>query len=134
MSGSGSCPECDIPLRRTNFRLQLFEDAIIDKEVDIRRRILKAGSRIRIWKFVFRDPEILVPIQTLLCNGFGALPWTLPYSMYTRTYFYIADLAILPLIVMTLSGTGRYGCKPEINRIRPVPQQCRKWTRSGTAF
>jgi CDK-activating kinase assembly factor MAT1 len=47
-SGSGSCPECDIPLRRTNFRLQLFEDAIIDKEVDIRRRILKAGSRIRI--------------------------------------------------------------------------------------
>ncbi len=55
MSGSGSCPECDIPLRRTNFRLQLFEDAIIDKEVEIRRRILKAGSRIRnpdlAWKF-----------------------------------------------------------------------------------
>ena len=41
VAGSGSCPECDIPLRRGNFRLQLFEDAIIDKEVDIRRRILK---------------------------------------------------------------------------------------------
>lgn len=41
VKGSGSCPECDIPLRRGNFRLQLFEDAIIDKEVDIRRRILK---------------------------------------------------------------------------------------------
>ena len=39
--GSGSCPECNIPLRRTNYRLQLFEDATIDKEVDIRRRILK---------------------------------------------------------------------------------------------
>jgi len=39
--GSGSCPECNVPLRRTNFRLQLFEDAIIDKEVDIRRRILR---------------------------------------------------------------------------------------------
>jgi len=41
VKGSGSCPECDIPLRRTNFRLQLFEDASIDKEVDIRRRILR---------------------------------------------------------------------------------------------
>jgi len=41
VKGSGSCPECDIPLRRTNFRLQLFEDAAIDKEVDIRRRILR---------------------------------------------------------------------------------------------
>jgi len=41
VKGSGSCPECNIPLRRGNFRLQLFEDASIDKEVDIRRRILK---------------------------------------------------------------------------------------------
>jgi len=41
VKGSGSCPECNIPLRRTNFRLQLFEDANIDKEVDIRRRILR---------------------------------------------------------------------------------------------
>lgn len=39
--GSGSCQECRIPLRRTDFRLQLFEDATIDKEVDIRRRILR---------------------------------------------------------------------------------------------
>jgi len=41
VKGSGSCPECNIPLRRANFRLQLFEDASVDKEVDIRRRILK---------------------------------------------------------------------------------------------
>jgi len=41
VKGSGSCPECGIPLRRANFRLQLFEDASVDKEVDIRRRILK---------------------------------------------------------------------------------------------
>lgn len=39
--GSGSCQECRTPLRRTDFRLQLFEDAKIDKEVDIRRRILR---------------------------------------------------------------------------------------------
>ena len=40
-TGSGSCPECGIALRRNNFRIQLFEDASIDKEVDIRKRILK---------------------------------------------------------------------------------------------
>ena len=40
-SGSGSCPECGIPLRRVNFRLQLFEDSFVDKEIEIRRRVLK---------------------------------------------------------------------------------------------
>ena len=45
--GSGSCPECNIPLRRTNFRLQLFEDANVDKEVDIRRRILKDFNKLQ---------------------------------------------------------------------------------------
>lgn len=39
--GSGSCPECNIPLRRINFRVQLFEDASVEKEVDIRKRILR---------------------------------------------------------------------------------------------
>ncbi|XP_074644070.1 CDK-activating kinase assembly factor MAT1-like [Tubulanus polymorphus] len=39
--GSGACPQCNVPLRRTNFRLQLFEDAYVEKEVDIRKRILK---------------------------------------------------------------------------------------------
>ena len=40
-AGSGACPECGIALRRSNYRYQLFEDANIDKEVDIRKRILK---------------------------------------------------------------------------------------------
>lgn len=40
-SGSGSCPDCGIPLRRSNFRIQLFEDAAVEKEVDIRKRVLK---------------------------------------------------------------------------------------------
>ena len=39
--GSGSCPECRIPLRRNNFRIQLFEDANVEKEVDIRKRVLR---------------------------------------------------------------------------------------------
>lgn len=41
LKGSGSCPDCRIPLRRNNFRVQLFEDASVEKEVDIRKRILR---------------------------------------------------------------------------------------------
>ena len=45
VKGSGACPECNVPLRRGNFRLQLFEDANIDKEIDIRRKILRDFSK-----------------------------------------------------------------------------------------
>ncbi|XP_014236476.1 CDK-activating kinase assembly factor MAT1 [Trichogramma pretiosum] len=41
LKGSGSCPDCHIPLRRVNFRVQLYEDAAVEKEVDIRKRILR---------------------------------------------------------------------------------------------
>lgn len=41
VKGSGSCPQCDVPLRRNQFRLQIFEDASVEKELDIRKRILK---------------------------------------------------------------------------------------------
>lgn len=41
LKGSGSCPECLVPLRRNNFRVQLFEDPMVEKEVDIRKRILR---------------------------------------------------------------------------------------------
>ncbi|XP_076684689.1 CDK-activating kinase assembly factor [Andrena cerasifolii] len=41
LKGSGSCPDCKIPLRRANFRVQLFEDPMVEKEVNIRKRILR---------------------------------------------------------------------------------------------
>lgn len=41
IKGSGACPDCGTALRRNNFRLQLFEDASVEKEVDIRKRILR---------------------------------------------------------------------------------------------
>lgn len=41
LKGAGACPECQVPLRRSNFRVQLFEDPMVEKEVDIRRRILR---------------------------------------------------------------------------------------------
>ncbi|XP_004923452.1 CDK-activating kinase assembly factor MAT1 [Bombyx mori] len=41
LKGSGSCPDCNIVLRRGNFRVQLFEDPMVEKEVDIRKRVLR---------------------------------------------------------------------------------------------
>ncbi|XP_075049632.1 CDK-activating kinase assembly factor MAT1 [Mixophyes fleayi] len=43
--GSGTCQECNTPLRKSNFRVQLFEDPTIDKEVEIRKRILKIYNK-----------------------------------------------------------------------------------------
>ncbi|KAE8586978.1 hypothetical protein XENTR_v10021825 [Xenopus tropicalis] len=43
--GSGSCQECNTPLRKSNFRVQLFEDPTIDKEVEIRKKILKIYNK-----------------------------------------------------------------------------------------
>ncbi|XP_072283857.1 CDK-activating kinase assembly factor MAT1 [Pyxicephalus adspersus] len=43
--GSGTCQECNTPLRKSNFRIQLFEDPTIDKEVEIRKKILKIYNK-----------------------------------------------------------------------------------------
>ncbi|OCT64896.1 hypothetical protein XELAEV_18041134mg [Xenopus laevis] len=43
--GSGSCQECNTPLRKNNFKVQLFEDPTIDKEVEIRKKILKMYNK-----------------------------------------------------------------------------------------
>lgn len=41
VKGSGSCPKCSVPLRRANFRLQMFEDAMVERDIEIRRRVLR---------------------------------------------------------------------------------------------
>nr|CDS29765.1 cak assembly factor [Hymenolepis microstoma] len=38
--GSGLCVECKTPIRKVNFRYQLFEDPTVQKEVDIRKKVL----------------------------------------------------------------------------------------------
>nr|CAH8874282.1 unnamed protein product [Trichobilharzia regenti]CAH8874284.1 unnamed protein product [Trichobilharzia regenti] len=38
--GSGLCAQCKTPIRKTNFRYQLFEDPLVQKEVDIRKKVL----------------------------------------------------------------------------------------------
>uniref|UniRef100_A0A4W3H9S9 CDK-activating kinase assembly factor MAT1 n=1 Tax=Callorhinchus milii TaxID=7868 RepID=A0A4W3H9S9_CALMI len=43
--GSGNCQECNTPLRKSNFRVQLFEDPTVDKEVEIRKKVLKVYNK-----------------------------------------------------------------------------------------
>ncbi|KAK4475283.1 hypothetical protein MN116_002354 [Schistosoma mekongi] len=38
--GSGLCAQCKTPIRKTNFRYQLFEDPLVQKEIDIRKKLL----------------------------------------------------------------------------------------------
>lgn len=40
ISGSGPCPKCLVPLRRNGFKLQQFEDASVDVEVETRKKVL----------------------------------------------------------------------------------------------
>lgn len=42
---SGTCPECDRPLKRSGFRTQLFEDTGVDKEVDVRKQMMKIFNK-----------------------------------------------------------------------------------------
>ena len=41
VKGSGACPQCGTALRRINYRLQVFEDVGVEKEVNIRKKILR---------------------------------------------------------------------------------------------
>ena len=38
---SAACPQCGVPLRRSLFRVQQFEDDYVEKDVNIRKKVLK---------------------------------------------------------------------------------------------
>nr|SVE75969.1 EOG090X0BPM [Daphnia hispanica] len=67
--GSGACPECKCPLRRNNFRIQLFEDPAVDKEVDIRKRILKEfNKRQEDFPTLREYNDYLEEVETIIFN------------------------------------------------------------------
>ncbi|KAG6797680.1 CDK-activating kinase assembly factor MAT1 [Apis mellifera caucasica] len=69
LKGSGSCPECKIPLRRANFRVQLFEDPMVEKEVNIRKRILRDFNKKEEDFATLREyNDYLEEIETLIYN------------------------------------------------------------------
>lgn len=68
-SGAGSCPECGIALRRSNYRVQLFEDAMVEKEVDIRKRVLRDYNKKEEDFANLRDyNDYLEEIETIIFN------------------------------------------------------------------
>lgn len=72
LKGSGSCPECAVPLRRNNFRVQLFEDPKVEKEVDIRRRILRDYNKKEDdFATVEEYNDYLEEIETIVFNLVG---------------------------------------------------------------
>ncbi|XP_045306792.1 CDK-activating kinase assembly factor MAT1 [Leopardus geoffroyi] len=52
MRGAGNCPECGTPLRKSNFRVQLFEDPTVDKEVEIRK---KSAKNVNIIVWIYKE-------------------------------------------------------------------------------
>nr|CAG4648176.1 EOG090X0BPM [Moina brachiata]SVE93212.1 EOG090X0BPM [Moina brachiata] len=69
VKGSGSCPECKTTLRRMNFRAQLFEDSSVDKEVDIRKRILKEfNKRQEDFNTLREYNDYLEQVETIIFN------------------------------------------------------------------
>ncbi|XP_063393040.1 CDK-activating kinase assembly factor MAT1 [Cydia fagiglandana] len=69
LKGSGSCPDCNVPLRRSNFRVQLFEDAMVEKEIDIRKRVLKDYNKKEEDFATLREyNDYLEEIETIIFN------------------------------------------------------------------
>ncbi|KAI1301689.1 CDK-activating kinase assembly factor MAT1 [Halotydeus destructor] len=67
--GSGACPQCSQPLRRANFRYQLFEDSFVEKEVDIRKKILKDFNKREDDFATLREyNDYLEEIETIVYN------------------------------------------------------------------
>lgn len=67
--GSGSCPDCKIPLRRNNFRVQLFEDPAVEKEVDIRKRVLKDfNKKEEDFSTLAEYNDYLEEVETIIYN------------------------------------------------------------------
>ncbi|KAJ8872810.1 hypothetical protein PR048_026426 [Dryococelus australis] len=67
--GSGACPECRIPLRRNNFRVQLFEDSMVEKEVDIRKRVLRDFNKKEDDFRTLREfNDYLEEVETIIFN------------------------------------------------------------------
>lgn len=46
LKGTGNCYECNQPLRRGNFKEQLFDDSNVEKEVEIRKKLLKEYNKV----------------------------------------------------------------------------------------
>ncbi|KAG8177382.1 hypothetical protein JTE90_015936 [Oedothorax gibbosus] len=69
VKGSAACPQCAVPLRRSNFRVQIFEDSSVEKELDIRRRVLRDFNKKESDFDTLRDyNDYLEEVETIIFN------------------------------------------------------------------
>lgn len=69
LKGSGSCPDCNVSLRRSNFRVQMFEDPMVEKEIDIRKRVLRDYNKKEEDFATLREyNDYLEEIETIVFN------------------------------------------------------------------
>lgn len=70
---SAACPECNTPLRRSDFRIQQFEDSFVEREVDVRKKIVKVFNKREEDFSEFEDPlraynDYLEEIEVIIFN------------------------------------------------------------------
>lgn len=81
--GAGNCVQCNTPLRKNNFRVQLFEDPTVDKEVEIRKKVMKMWVKGGAW-----DCEVKGCGSVCLCAIPSLLPFLkLPLSLSLHCLF-----------------------------------------------
>jgi len=66
---SAACPICGMALRRSDYREQQFEDSIVEREVDIRKRIVKVYNQREEDFDTLKDyNDYLEDIETIIFN------------------------------------------------------------------
>ena len=77
-----------MPLRRNGFRVQLFEDAVVEKDIDIRRRILREFNKHEQEFATLREyNDYLEDVETIifnLVNGVDVLTTNKKIEAYKR--------------------------------------------------
>jgi len=69
VKGSNNCYQCGRNLRKNNFRLQIFENCEVEKEVDVRRRIMRDLNRREEEFPTLRDyNDYLEFVETIIFN------------------------------------------------------------------
>lgn len=85
--GANACPECNIPLRRNNYRVQLF-DPMVEKELDIRKRILRDfNKKEEDFANLESFNEYLEDIENIiynLCNNIDVLETNKKIEQYKK--------------------------------------------------
>ncbi|ESO11109.1 hypothetical protein HELRODRAFT_186265 [Helobdella robusta] len=67
--GSGKCETCQIPLRRNNFRIQVFESPEVERDIDIRKKVLKDYNKKEKDFSTLREyNDYLEEVETIVFN------------------------------------------------------------------